>query len=79
MHSSIQLHTAALPRIAQQLGAVLRAAINLLADPADKLYPFHAIPDQQARQLADVWAQFDPRCAADLRSACNQYQERRGN
>jgi hypothetical protein len=76
---SVQLPAAALPRVVQWLGLILFTAVSFLTDSADKTYPPHTMATLQARQLADVWAQFDPRCAADLRAACDLYEQQLGD
>jgi hypothetical protein len=59
------------------LGSAFSTVFDFFAPVRAAVSPTRPILDvQQARQLADSWAEFDPRCAADLRAACDRYERK---
>jgi hypothetical protein len=65
------------PRATKFVGSIFSLIFDFFAPVRAAISPESPILDvQQARQLADSWAEFDPRSAADLRAACDSYERK---
>jgi hypothetical protein len=67
-----------IPRSAKLLGLVFTSVWQWLGKPFNSITQAPSMTAQEARQLANQWAKFDPQAAADLRAAADRFEQENG-
>ncbi len=66
------------PRSAKLLGLAFTSVWQFVSKPFQSFTQAPSMSAQEARRLADQWAKFDPRSAADLRAAADRFEQENG-